>query len=605
MADGQHPPKNDPKKDDSRERNAATHFGLEDHEANQQDARVNTLRHAEERRGSMVPADKRATTKASSMRLQTANDQWGSGRIGEHTPPSATPAPDARPPENISSRNSLSPAAAVAPDLPPKPQRNSEVDADVESSEVERVPEKRKSEKSNVVLTDSSSSSDATVNQPPAAEPPPTPRSEPPPPPPPEPQRRSIDFARREADSIAPPAQRPEDLPMPPPMMSSLQPDSSKDDVQSSLSKLTNTDVTFNPAKDFASKGTNTSGMILSDSETEIETEPPPKLPAEFPSTDLENLFQLACWEVRQAGAIALAENKKKQEYTPKKNAQDLSTPADNIVEETFIKAISSRFPDHQFISEERTSKTETGMVTLTDDPTWVIDPIGGTMNYVHHFPYYCISVAYLVNQETQFGIIYNPPMKNMYTAQRGKGAEMNGAMIRTTGQVNLSSAMVLQEFSSDSNEARNLVAADNAQRLMKKTHAMRSIGSSAMGLVMVASGVADAYFNFGLHVWDMAAGVLIVTEAGGVAMDPAGDELDIMSRRCLAASTEHLALELGNLIEQNYPSPRDDEPRSVNPNEYGPAPETRDFSGQTDFPDSDTPDTTDTEVPNAAPDER
>jgi len=130
----------------------------------------------------------------------------------------------------------------------------------------------------------------------------------------------------------------------------------------------------------------------------------------------------------------------------------------------------------------------------------------------------------------------------------------------------------------------------------------MRSIGSSAMGLAMVASGVADAYYNFGLHVWDMAAGAIIVTEAGGVAMDPAGVELDIMSRRCLAASTEHLALELGSNLEQNYPSPRDDEPRSVNPNEYGPAAETRDFTGQTDFPDSETPDTTDTEQSNEKP---
>lgn len=105
------------------------------------------------------------------------------------------------------------------------------------------------------------------------------------------------------------------------------------------------------------------------------------------------------------------------------------------------------------------------------------------------------------------------------------------------------------------------------------------------MCLAMVASGVADAFYNFGLHVWDMAAGALIVTEAGGVVMDPAGEELDIMSRRCLAASTDYLALELGNCLQQNYPSPRDDEPRSVNPNEYGPAPETRDFTSQTDFP--------------------
>lgn len=126
----------------------------------------------------------------------------------------------------------------------------------------------------------------------------------------------------------------------------------------------------------------------------------------------------------------------------------------------------------------------------------------------------------------------------------------------------------------------------------------MRSIGSPAMGLAMVASGVADAYFNFGLHFWDMAAGVLLVTEAGGVVQDPAGDQLDIMSRRCLAASSVHLALELGSHLEQNYPSPRDDEPRG-NPND-GPAPEMRDFTSQTDFPDSDSSLTTEPEAAKA-----
>ncbi|KAI8040469.1 fibrous sheath CABYR-binding protein [Drosophila gunungcola] len=587
MAEEQQPPNKKPEGKDTPERNAATGFGLEDHEATQQDARVTTLRHAEERRGSMMPPEKRPLKGASQVRLQTANEQWGGGRVGEHTPPVAS--------------------SAVAPDLPPKPQRYSDADADadVESSEVERPPQKRKSEKSDRVISDSPISSDEQQSPAPAVEP--TPRTAPPPapiptPPPapapvppqsqPEPQRKPT-----EAEPMPPPAQRPEDVPMPPPMMSSLQPDTSKDDVQSSLSKLTNTVVTFDPSKDFANKGTNTSGMIYSESESNLEAEPVSQLPAVFPASDLDTLFQLACSEVKKAGAIALAENEKKMEYTTKQHTHDLVTPTDNIVEETFIKAISSRFPDHQFIAEERISKSETGMVTLTDEPTWIIDPIDGTMNYVHHFPHYCISVAYLVNQETQFGIIYNPPMKNMYTAQLGKGAQLNGSDIRTTGQTKLSSAMILQEYSSDSNETRNLVAAENSQRLVKKTHAMRSIGSSAMCLAMVASGVADAYYNFGLHVWDMCAGALIVTEAGGVAMDPAGTELDIMSRRCLAASTEHLALELGSHLEQNYPSPRDDEPRSVNPNEYGPAPETKDFSGQTDFPDSDTADTTDTET--------
>ncbi|EDW95069.1 phosphatase IMPL1, chloroplastic [Drosophila yakuba] len=593
MADGSNTPNKEPAQrppDQTTTGNAATRFGLEDHEATQQDARVTTLRQAEERRGSMVPPDKRVMSmKISQARINTLKDPNRPGpNSGEAPTPPATPKPLV----NISSQNSL--ARGVAPDLPPKPQRSSETDADIQSSDVDKRPEKRKSEK---VLTDvSSSSSEETMKKDPQKPVPSAAASEPPPPQS-QPQEKSIEFAPKEAEPIAPPPQRPEDVPLPPPMMSSLPTDDSQDDVQSLNSKLTNTDITFHPSKVFASKGTNTSGMLYSDEENEQVEEEYPRLPDQFSAGDLDTLFQLACREVKKAGAIALAENEKSMEYTTKKHTNDIVTPTDNIVEETFIRAISSRYPDHQFIAEERVSKSETGMVTLTDEPTWIIDPIDGTMNYVHHFPYYCISVAYLVNQVTQFGIIYNPPMKNMYTAQLGKGAQMNGEIIRTTGQRNLSAAMVLQEYSSGSNEARNQVAIENAQRLVKKTHALRSIGSSAMGLAMVASGVADAYYNFGLHVWDMAAGALIVKEAGGVVMDPDGDELDIMSRRCLAASSGFLALDLGNFLEQNYPSPRDDEPRSVNPNEYGPAPETRDFTSQTDFPDSDTPETTDTEM--------
>ncbi|EDV52621.1 uncharacterized protein LOC6546276 [Drosophila erecta] len=597
MADDKNPPSKEPDQGPPGQTptgNAATRFGLEDHEANQQDARVTTLRQADERRGSMVPPDKRAMSmKVSQARLNTLNDPSRSGANSEAVTPPAKPA------VNISSRNSL--VRGVAPDLPPKPQRYSDTDVYVESSDVDKKPKKRKSEKPlDDISSSSSSDEEASKNKP--QKPVPTAAASAPPPPPPEPQGKTIDFSQSEAEPIPPPAQRPEDVPLPPPMMSSLPTDGSQDDVHSLNSKLTNTDITFHPSKAFASKGTNTSGMIYSDEENDQAEDEFPRLPDQFSASDLDTLFLLACREVKKAGAIALAENEKSQEYTTKKHTNDIVTPADNIVEETFIKAISSRYPDHQFIAEERISKSETGMVTLTDEPTWIIDPIDGTMNYVHHFPYYCISVAYLVNQETQFGIIYNPPMKNMYTAQLGKGAQMNGEIIRTTGQQNLSAAMVLQEYSSGSNEARNQVAIGNSQRLVKKTHAMRSIGSSAMCLAMVASGVADAYYNFGLHVWDMTAGALIVTEAGGVVMDPDGDELDIMSRRCLAASTEQLALDLASYLEQNYPSPRDDEPRSVNPNEYGPAPETKDFTSQTDFPDSETPETTDTEMGSEKP---
>ncbi|EDW79466.1 uncharacterized protein Dwil_GK20398 [Drosophila willistoni] len=423
--------------------------------------------------------------------------------------------------------------------------------------------------------------------------------------------------AGENATSGPPPPARPQDVPMPPPTMytpprgetppavaSSIpigrpvepaQTKTTEDQPDGCCSKLINTDVTFDPSKDFACKTTNTApdttGVLYSDLETDgSDSRDTPRTEMQTTQTthlDLDDCFELAIRTVKQAGALTLEANKQRLEYTTKQHEHDLLTTTDNVVEHMIMAAIMRRYPDHKFICEEAVSQTETGQVELTNTPTWIIDPIDGTMNFVHHFPYYCISVALLVDKETEFGIVYNPPMKDCYSARRGMGAHLNGDPIVTSGQLKLEHAMILQEYSSGMNDTRNVVVMDNAKKLLKKTHAMRSIGSSAMGLAMIASGVADGFYYFGLHIWDMAAGNLLVTEAGGTVIDPNGGELDIMSRRCLAAATEPLARELAAELIQNYPSPRDDQPKSVNPNEYLPGGERKDFNAQTEFTDS------------------
>ncbi|KAH8322264.1 hypothetical protein KR059_009776, partial [Drosophila kikkawai] len=557
--------KEDSKKDVA-EKNAATRFGLEDHEATQQDARVTTLRTEHVRRSSMMPTDKRHNK--STSRLMSVNDQWAIPR-----------SPD----EDDSDNAANEPSRA---DQKVKVQDREESSDNEQSSAVRQMGPTSDSQVSQPAYDADSSGTDGERKSPLYTVAPPValPMLASPQP--------VVQDPVPEAESeykTDPPKPRPEDVPLPPPIMMpitpresrALEPAGSADDVQSSLSKLTNTDVTFNPSKKFATKGTNTSGTMISESDEESDDEA--FLPESFPASDLKSLFLLACREARSAGEIARADNEKGEEDAKDQKESDPENRTDSLVESTFINAISSRFPDHIFITGERIAKSESGMVDLTEKPTWIIDPIDGAMNYAHHFPYYCMSVAYLVDKQTEFGIIYNPPMKNMYTAQRGKGAKMNGKEIRTTKQVDLSSALVLQEIGSGGNEQQGRMAMENAKRLTKVVHAMRSIGSPVMGLAMVASGAADAYFNFGLHVWHMAAGVILVTEAGGHVMDPAGGELDIMSRRCLVASTGRLAQDLGSRLEQSYPSPRDDEPRK---------PEMQDFTSQTDFPETDSSET-------------
>lgn len=112
---------------------------------------------------------------------------------------------------------------------------------------------------------------------------------------------------------------------------------------------------------------------------------------------------------------------------------------------------------------------TATGEVTLTKQHTWIIDPIEGTTNFVHHFPYYCISVAFFFEKENQFGIVYNPPTKEMYTAKKDGGAYLNNEKLIASGQSALKEAMVLQEYKSGKGSQTSI---DNTNKLIHKTHA-------------------------------------------------------------------------------------------------------------------------------------
>nr|XP_023030186.1 inositol monophosphatase 1 isoform X1 [Leptinotarsa decemlineata] len=231
----------------------------------------------------------------------------------------------------------------------------------------------------------------------------------------------------------------------------------------------------------------------------------------------------------------------------------DLVTETDQAVEKLLIEGLSKQFPDHKFIGEE--SVSEGSQCILTDDPTWIIDPIDGTMNFVHSFPHSCISIALFIDKKPEIGVIYNPMLKQLFTARKGKGAFLNGKQIKVSNKTNLAEALLMFEFGTSRDPERRKVNLENQEILMPQVHGLRSLGSAALNMAMVACGAAEAYFEFGIHIWDIAAGELIVTEAGGVAIDPAGGEIDRMSRRVLVAGTQELADKLSQKLVQFYPT--------------------------------------------------
>lgn len=159
----------------------------------------------------------------------------------------------------------------------------------------------------------------------------------------------------------------------------------------------------------------------------------------------------------------------------------------------------------------------------------------------------------------TEIGIVLNPILGQLFTARRGRGAFFNGQPIHVSQEKSVANALIVTEFGTSRDEEKTKIVLENITKLVQLAHGFRSLGAAALNICMVALGGADAYYEFGVHAWDYAAGEFIVREAGGYTCDPTGSELDLMSRRVVCAASKELADELVSHLTQFYPMPRDD----------------------------------------------
>ncbi|XP_016887173.1 inositol monophosphatase 1-like [Cynoglossus semilaevis] len=248
------------------------------------------------------------------------------------------------------------------------------------------------------------------------------------------------------------------------------------------------------------------------------------------------------CIEVtKKAGKMIRDALQKDIAIMQKSSPVDLVTETDQRVEQLIISSIKEKYPTHSFIGEESVAAGSPSV--LTDDPTWIIDPIDGTTNFVHRFPFVAVSIGFTVKKEIEFGIVYSCIEDKMYTARKGKGAFCNGVPIKVSGQEDITKSLVLTETGFKSNpEHFKTMTANITAILSIPVHGIRSPGSAAVNMCLVACGSADAYYHMGIHCWDMAGGAAIVTEAGGVIMDISGGPFDLMSRRLIVASSRAVA---------------------------------------------------------------
>ncbi|XP_043275787.1 inositol monophosphatase 2-like [Venturia canescens] len=265
---------------------------------------------------------------------------------------------------------------------------------------------------------------------------------------------------------------------------------------------------------------------------------------------NLDECYKVIEILVLEAGKV-IAEAIDKDKVTETKTIDyDMVTEYDRKVENTLVTSLANKFPNHKFIGEE--SAAANGLTpNLTNDPTWIIDPIDGTTNFVHRFPQVCVSVALLIKKRAEIGIIYNPMMNQFFTARRGKGAFLNGKPIKTSSVQDLSLSLVAMEPWIAKEDPYRAHIYRRMDALIHQTHGIRSLGTAALTLCYVAMGAVEAYHVESIEAWDVAAAQLIIEEAGGIVIDTAGGELDLMKPRVIAACNRKLACQLVELFNE------------------------------------------------------
>jgi myo-inositol-1(or 4)-monophosphatase len=230
----------------------------------------------------------------------------------------------------------------------------------------------------------------------------------------------------------------------------------------------------------------------------------------------------------REAGALLMGyfHRRVKVEY---KGDVDLVTEADRASEALITKRIRERFPAHNIMGEEGT-RTEQG-----SEYRWYVDPLDGTTNFAHGFPVFCISLALEYRDERVAAVIFDPTREEMFTAEKGDGAFLNGQPIHVSSIANLAECLVATGFPSHKRHKNPNIFFYH--QITLKTHGVRRAGSAALDLCDVACGRFDGFWEFNLNPWDTAAGVLMVQEAGGRVTRFDGQPFRIDSRETLASN--------------------------------------------------------------------
>lgn len=242
----------------------------------------------------------------------------------------------------------------------------------------------------------------------------------------------------------------------------------------------------------------------------------------------MSELRQFAALIARRAGALLLEGFQKPHEIRFKGEI-DLVTEMDLASEAAIIEAIEERYPDHAILAEE------SGKHDRASRYRWVIDPLDGTTNYAHGLPIFCVSIGLEKDGEPYLGVIYAPALNELYEAETGEGAYLNGKPIRVSEATALNQSLLVTGFPYDVQDKSSNV--EDFGRFIHKARAVRRLGSAAIDLAWVAAGRFDGFWEPRLGAWDMCAGTVVVREAGGRVTAYDGGPFSIHNKEILASN--------------------------------------------------------------------
>jgi myo-inositol-1(or 4)-monophosphatase len=245
----------------------------------------------------------------------------------------------------------------------------------------------------------------------------------------------------------------------------------------------------------------------------------------------LADYLDAAC-EAARRGAAVLEEWRARFQVREKARF-DLVTDADLNSQRTIRSYLQGRFPGHGFLGEEENAGSSRPAPDAP--PTWIVDPLDGTTNYVHDCPMYCVSIGLQVAGEMVVGVVLDPSRPELFSAAKGQGAFLNDKPIQVSRAAKLEEALLSTGFPPDMRGQERTL--EWWRYLSLRTHSLRRTGSTALNLAYVASGRFDGYWAFDNHVWDVAGAMVLVREAGGVLTDVDGSAYDPYTPDALASN--------------------------------------------------------------------